>query len=179
MCPCGCGRSLSPVGSRGRPRTYFSPGCSLRVNNYMKLQGYEARVQEPTQLALLNPFAGRRHSAKTRATLSTKASVPKPYLRGERNGMYGRTGALNPRYVDGSSPERQRLYASSEWRKVRRQVLARDERKCQRCGSSDSLHLHHILPWAGNPDLRFDPSNITTLCADCHRTEHRKEVRYQ
>ena len=29
---------------------------------------------------------------------------------GAANPMFGRTGALNPRYVDGSSPERQRGY---------------------------------------------------------------------
>lgn len=125
-----------------------------------------------------NPFAGKTHTPETRRILSEKASVPKPHLRGERNGMYGRTGRLNPRYVDGSSPERQRAYASAEWRAVVRIVRARDGQRCTKCGTRRagwrSLHLHHVKPWAGNPDSRFDPENIVTLCASCHRAVHAK-----
>lgn len=169
-CPCGCGETFSPIGSRGRPRKFFSPSCSLRVNNYMKLgRG--------------NPFAGCKHSDETRRLLSEKASVPKPWLRGDRNGMAGRTGRLNPNYVDGSSPERQRAYASAEWRELVRVVRARDGYRCVECGAEKcgrrSLHLHHVKPWAGNPESRFDPDNILTLCADCHRAVHRREVCHQ
>lgn len=165
-CPCGCGRTFSPVGSRGRPRRFYSPGCSLRANNYMRQPG------------AVNPFKGRQHTDETRAVLSEKARVPKPWLRAERNGMYGRKGPLNPRYVDGSSPERQRAYASAEWRRVSAHVRERDGYRCSRCGAekngSRSLHIHHVEPWAGNAGLRFDPDNLVTLCATCHRDEHRK-----
>lgn len=127
---------------------------------------------------VVNPFKGKKHSAETRAVLSIKASVPKPYLRGSANGMFGRTGEQNPRYVDGSSPERQRAYASAEWRRVQRIVRARDGFKCRSCGAEKnggrSLHLHHFIPWAGNPESRFVPGNIVTLCASCHRAAHGK-----
>lgn len=183
-CQCGCGKTFWSTDSRGRERRFFSPGCSLRANNYMRLQGHTAPVvRKPVQLSLLNPFFGRRHSEKTRAVLSKKAARPKPNLRGERNGMYGRSGPLNPRYIDGSSPERQLAYASAEWREVSRIVRARDGFRCRNCGTEKrgrkSLHLHHVRPWASHPNLRFDPDNIVTLCADCHRAEHRKEVRHQ
>ncbi len=159
-CPCGCGETFSPVGSRGRPRRYFSAACSLRVN----------RVSGGGD--------GRRHTPETRAVLSAKAKRPKPWLRGERNGMAGRVGVANPNYKDGSSPERQRLYSSAEWRRVSRLVRERDGYRCQRCGAEKqgrrSLHLHHIEPWAGHPERRFDPENIVTLCRACHHEVHRK-----
>lgn len=173
MCACGCGEDHSGFDSRGRSKKFVRRGHNLRErDNYMRQPGVR------------NPFQGRNHSDETRAVLSAKASGPKPYLRGERNGMYGRSGPLNPRYVDGSSPERQRAYASAEWRAVVRIVRARDGHICRDCGAakqgSRSLHLHHVKPWAGNPDSRFDPDNILTLCAPCHRARHAKggDARY-
>lgn len=89
-------------------------------------------------------------------------------LIGEANPMYGKRGPASPTYIDGSAPERQTLYARSEWRQVVKAVYARDEYRCQRCASahtrSRSLHAHHIKPWAGNPDLRSELSNLVTLC---------------
>jgi tRNA G10 N-methylase Trm11 len=47
-CPCGCGKTFAPIGSRGRPRSYFSPACSLRV--------HEGAVVSPCKV--LDPFMG-------------------------------------------------------------------------------------------------------------------------
>ena len=98
---------------------------------------------------------------------------------GPANGMHGRTGALNPRYIDGSSPERQRLYVQGAGRAFLNAILERDAYQCQRCGKSKaqprSLHVHHVTPWAGNPTLRFESHNVVTLCAGCHRWVHSKK----
>lgn len=124
----------------------------------------------------VNPFAGRSHSDATKAVLSAKASVEKPYLRGAANGMSGRTGAANPNYRDGSAPERQRLYASGAWKGVQRAVYARDGYRCVRCGAAKAgprtLHAHHIEPWAGNPSRRLALDNLVTLCRPCHQWVH-------
>lgn len=153
-CPCGCGETFASTGSRGRPRRYFSPACSLRVN----------RVSGGGE--------GRRHSPETRAVLSQKATRPKPWLRGERNGMAGRTGDANPNWKGGVSPERQRLYSSGEWHEVVRAVKRRDG-GCVECGSSRELHVHHIASFAEHPALRLDPLNLETLCRPCHYDKHR------
>lgn len=95
---------------------------------------------------------------------------------GEANPMHGKTGALNPNFIDGSSPERQRLYVQSKGREFLREVLKRDRYQCLRCGAAKtaarSLHVHHIRPWAGNPELRFDTDNVVTLCKLCHDWVH-------
>lgn len=97
-------------------------------------------------------------------------------LVGEKNPMHGKTGAANPRYVDGSSPERQRMYVRGEGRAFIRDVLERDDYRCKRCGAGKSgpksLHVHHIKPWAGNEALRFDMGNVVTLCRACHGWVH-------
>lgn len=111
----------------------------------------------------------RRTAAQVRAIKHWGAS-------GQANPMYGKTGKANPRYVDGSSPERQRMYARGAGKAFIRAVLERDGYRCRRCGApkrgAKSLHAHHVAPWAGNEALRFDPENAVTLCRSCHSWVH-------
>lgn len=97
-------------------------------------------------------------------------------LVGASNPMFGKCGPANPRYVDGSSPERQRAYVRAEGRAFLRAVYKRDEYRCVRCHAPNTgprtLHAHHLAPWAGNPLLRFDLDNAVTLCRVCHSWVH-------
>lgn len=49
-------------------------------------------------------------------------------------------------------------------------VLERDNGVCLRCGATDNLEVHHIIPAAhgGTDDLE----NLATLCKECHRIAH-------
>lgn len=95
---------------------------------------------------------------------------------GAANPMFGKCGPANPRYVDGSAPFRQSAYSQSNGKAFLRAVYARDGFRCVRCGAPKtgprSVHAHHIKPWAGNADLRFDPANAVTLCRSCHEWVH-------
>jgi hypothetical protein len=51
-------------------------------------------------------------------------------------------------------------------------VLARDDYKCTKCGSTEHLHCHHILPVAIEPLLSADIDNCITLCYNCHKEVH-------
>lgn len=53
------------------------------------------------------------------------------------------------------------------WRKVRNLHLKIEE-YCQCCGRHKELEVHHIIPWHLSHELRVDPSNLITLCRDCH-----------
>lgn len=114
-----------------------------------------------------------------RRSMSEIRSFKKWGVSGAANPMHGRCGDKNPRWIDGSSPERQRMYARSFWKELVRVIYARDGFKCVRCsaphGNGRKLHAHHIKPWAGNPDSRFDLRNIVTLCEKCHRWVHSTE----
>jgi hypothetical protein len=59
----------------------------------------------------------------------------------------------------------------SDWEDIRRRVVSRDGGRCQECGTSrHPLHVHHIESLSqGGSD---DPSNLVTLCEDCHSRYH-------
>jgi len=57
----------------------------------LNLKGSDCYGKRMASGEVPNTFQGKTHSPETRKRLSEKASIPKPYLRGERNGMSGRT----------------------------------------------------------------------------------------
>lgn len=63
---------------------------------------------------------------------------------------------------------------SNEWKEIKSLVLKRDGNKCIKCGSSNSLQIHHttyvnIFNEAENLD------DLITLCGRCHMEEHNIE----
>lgn len=120
----------------------------------------------------------RKHDIPRR-TISQARYIKRWGARGANNPMYGRCGDKNPRYIDGSSPERQRVYARSFWKELVKVVYGRDGYKCVRCGAPQTrhnrLHAHHIKPWAGNPQSRLDLNNLIALCRNCHTWVHSKK----
>lgn len=120
----------------------------------------------------------RKHGIPRRS-ISEARKAKKWGASGPANPMFGKTGEANPRYVDGSSPERQRLYVRGAGREFLRAVLARDGYRCRRCqepkGAPKSLHVHHIKSWAGNESLRFDMANALALCRTCHGWVHSRK----
>lgn len=53
-------------------------------------------------------------------------------------------------------------------------IMERDSWNCQLCKdtSRDDLHVHHLVKWSENKDLRFEPTNLITLCGSCHDKVH-------
>lgn len=189
--------SVSLRGSNGRfvpgvrysRKTEFKKGqhwrraAAFRESDYLvreyihagRSAGDIAKEHGVTESAILHWL--RRHAIKRRNVAQAR-KLKRWRLSGSANGMFGRTGARNPRYIDGSSPERQRLYSQASGKEFVRRIYERDGYKCQRCDSPHSkrnrLHAHHLKGWAGHPELRFDPNNVLTLCSDCHNWVHSK-----
>jgi len=58
--------------------------------------------------------------------------------------------------------------------RVRREVLARDQHRCQApgCGHTRFLEIHHIVSRQQGGNNQAD--NLVTLCASCHRLYHER-----
>jgi 5-methylcytosine-specific restriction endonuclease McrA len=63
-------------------------------------------------------------------------------------------------------------------KEFRKQILTKNGRICQLCGSTDKiLTVHHIQTIEDYPELRFEASNVAVLCERCHKLVHNSEYR--
>lgn len=58
---------------------------------------------------------------------------------------------------------------SSQWRTVRKQFLS-EHPACAACGGTESLTVHHIVPFHVDISKELDPDNLLVLCEKygCH-----------
>ncbi len=91
-----------------------------------------------------------------------------------RDAPWHQRGENNPNYK-GDRRARGTAMGRQEYRDWRKAVFMRDHYICQECGKhTDSLIAHHVKPWAGHPDLRYNVENGITLCEHCHDLKHGK-----
>ena len=58
---------------------------------------------------------------------------------------------------------------------LRQMVLKRDNYTCQKCGSTEHLHCHHVFPVSIEPLESADIDNCITYCKECHIQAHKKD----
>lgn len=84
--------------------------------------------------------------------------------------------------------QRNKIYKSTKWKKVREQVLRLDHYECQRCNlnmfdSKDvkkitkATLVHHIYLAEDYPEYKYSiyvnsKRNLVSLCFDCHEIIH-------
>ncbi|WP_314576847.1 HNH endonuclease [Enterococcus gilvus] len=76
--------------------------------------------------------------------------------------------------------DRAKFYSSSEWKRLRKEVLERDHYECLWCKEegkvttvNDSiLEVDHIKQLEYHPEFATDIDNLRTLCKECHNKRH-------
>lgn len=63
-------------------------------------------------------------------------------------------------------------YLSKHWRKIRKEVLVRDDYRCQICNSNKELQVHH-LHYENNLE-NTKHYQLITVCSKCHKQLHKK-----
>lgn len=97
-------------------------------------------------------------------------------------------GEKNPNWRNGAAMENMRLRQSLPYRRWKAASLERagyqcqecgikHETPCDHCGTSITLHVHHVYSFARYPEIRFDPENSEVLCPKCHYSRHRRKHR--
>lgn len=119
-----------------------------------------------------------KHNIKRR-TVAEARRLKHWGLSGPANGMYGRRGAECPNWRGGVTADRQRVYASPEWKACVRDVWRRDRACCQKCGAragrdAEQMHIHHIVSFEVEA-LRTELTNLVLLCITCHYWVHGTE----
>lgn len=67
-------------------------------------------------------------------------------------------------------------YKDKKWKNTRERILRRDKYLCREClrfgRTIEATTVHHIKPASQNPELRFNPTNLYSCCANCHNSFH-------
>jgi 5-methylcytosine-specific restriction endonuclease McrA len=123
----------------------------------MELAKKESDIQSSDLVEIINAYY--RGNSKT---MSNKVNVLRTALRllGYKGNFIGRI------HKNGTSYEQLRHRENTA---ARRWGLK--NASCDRCGSTELLRIHHIVPlaWGG----KTSEENIATLCEVCHRKAHR------
>ncbi len=69
-----------------------------------------------------------------------------------------------------ASLEHKKLYFSKEWKDLRRIHLDKFP-FCFECGSTEKLHVDHVVAHKGDYRLFLDQSNLRTLCLRHHSSK--------
>lgn len=64
---------------------------------------------------------------------------------------------------------------TERWKRVRREVLRRDEYKCRQCGVAGALECDHIKP-VRDGGAEYDMANLQMLCKSCHASKTQAEI---
>ncbi len=146
-------------------------------------RGAESNPTTVWQKGQVSAFKGKKHTPEAieRIRAASVADGRVPYLRNGTHWLAGKTGAENPRWKGGCTPERQAFYATAEWKAAVVAVWHRADAYCERCGldhrevrGEQTFHIHHIVSFAVR-ELRAVVSNLRLLCPSCHRWVHSRE----
>lgn len=75
---------------------------------------------------------------------------------------------------DKQKPDEKKFFNSKRWKVLRKRIIERDGACCQRClnkyniVTTSSLQVHHIKPRVKYDELKYEPSNLVTLCQTCN-----------
>lgn len=76
---------------------------------------------------------------------------------------------------------KKKLYNSTKWQKIRKQVLQRDFYICQICGQVNSNIVHHIKELTkdniADSSIATNKENLITVCNQCHDEIHNRNYR--
>jgi hypothetical protein len=81
------------------------------------------------------------------------------------------TGANNPGWRGGITPEDVARTSKPEWMKIAQKIRKRDNFTCYQCHRKRSTIVHHRISWHISHNDNDD--NLITLCRSCHVRLHK------
>lgn len=174
LCACGCGQNTHWNRSKNRWNTYFighRGNPPYRDSDWL----FEQYIELGKSASTIAQSVGATEDKILKYL--RQFNIPRRNASEAHQGL--QAGENNPAWKGGVTPERQRLYKTSEWKQLVKSIFKRDHYHCCRCDAPKTqgriLHAHHIKSWADYPEFRSDPDNLITLCDGCHVWVHSLE----
>lgn len=167
-------------------------GLHAKENN-VNWRGGEFEVWYDDYAEKLSPFEEIRRNPENQNLLQVKCTYCGQWINPKRHNIFsrlayfeGRNNLENRFYCEGDGCKRQcPIYGQELYPKgfsqntsrevqpeLRKRVLERDEWTCQKCGSKENLHCHHMEGILQNPIESADEDLCITLCSKCHNEAH-------
>lgn len=70
-----------------------------------------------------------------------------------------------------------KFYSSQKWLSLRYNFLMNSDRVCVLCGSTNDLHVDHIIPRSIDQSLSLIESNLQILCKSCNFGKSNKDFK--
>jgi len=70
-----------------------------------------------------------------------------------------------------------KFYSSQKWLNLRYNFLMKSDRVCVLCGSTNDLHVDHIVPRSLDQSLSLMESNLQILCKSCNFGKSNKDYK--
>ena len=149
------------IANKGKNTWMKGRKLSREIRDKLSKAGMGHIVSQSTRKKISNANKERNVSKETREAISKSLK-----------GRFVGKNATN--WKGGITPKSQIIRMSLEYKVWRLAVYERDGYECVSCGDKcgGNLQAHHILSFAKYPKSRFDVSNGTTLCRDCHKLVH-------
>jgi 5-methylcytosine-specific restriction endonuclease McrA len=61
--------------------------------------------------------------------------------------------------------------------KIMKPIIKSMKSRCEKCGTTNNLTIHHKIKLKDNPELLIDKDNLIVLCRSCHNKIHKEEDR--
>lgn len=198
-CSCRCGNETYQTPQSLVSGIVKSCGCYNRDKNraFARLRTKNLPGTRFGRLVVLHPLPVReKHGQRIRywrckCDCGSKISVPTNRLRSGNTKSCGclrrervsaavkmRIGSRHPNWNPEKSMEERitkRFSTGSciSYAALKNRIRRRDGNRCVACGLiRRGHHVHHILPWFNQPQLRATPANLLTLCPTCHKDFH-------
>lgn len=169
--PCErCGETFQPIGNRAkwcdacRQRVCDGCGSAFRVDPgshraerycsnacYLAHRWRDVQLEERTCPVCSSPFTVSSTDRRKVCSWDCRNKLRSITQQGERSHFW-RGGKTAPYH--------------QEWKAIRREALDRDGHRCVRCGGTDRLQVHHVIPYRYSRSHAL--TNLTTLCRSCH-----------
>lgn len=175
---CDCGVKLVVFGNNLRRGATTSCGC-YRKNSVSTAKLIDLCGRRFGRLIVLSRAEDTQKGIprwKVQCDCGTLKTICGASLRSEATtscGCYRRERARNFKLTQ-EDRDRRRLGSITQQAcaTIARKIRRRDRAICLACGAPNSTHVHHLEPWALDRGLRFSPSNLVTLCKECHNQFH-------
>lgn len=152
---------------KGIPKTGINRGW---IKKGSKLSSETRLKMKISHLGEKNHFFGKTHTLETCKAIGDANRGYHHTESARRRIGISHLGNKNVNWKGGITPINTKIRNSVEYKECVRTCLKRDDYTCQIClKRGGELHMDHVKSFSQYPELRFDASNLRTLCVPCHR----------